>query len=114
MRRALIGCALAALVAGCARDMVDEQVGRLRQGMNYVEASAALGAPLSLLRKDGRQAWRYCWKGVASDAYLVAWFDDGLLSDWVLEQSVEFGDCPTLMQTLRWPEDRETGEAAPS
>ncbi len=98
---------VATLVSGCARDMVDREVGRLKVGMNHVEASAAIGAPLQLTRKDTRESWQYCWKGFVDDAYLVAWFEDGLLTEWAQESSVEFGDCPTLMESLRWPEDRK-------
>ena len=107
MRRVVLSCALAGLLAGCAKDMVDEQVGRLRQGMDTVEVSSALGAPMNLHRGDGREAWQYCWKGVLQDAFLVAWLVDDVLDDWEVRGSTEFGDCPTLMESVVWPEDRE-------
>ena len=114
MRRLIVASALAALLTGCAKDLYQDQVGQLRQGMSTVEVSGVLGAPHELTRRGTQEAWQYCWKGIAQDGFLVAWLDGNLLEDWELRGSSELGDCPTLMETLVWPEDRAPEKAPAS
>ena len=42
MSRLIAVCALAALTAGCAKDLYQDQVGQLRTGMSTVEVSGVL------------------------------------------------------------------------
>lgn len=106
MRRALSVGVLAALLAGCATQAARERAAQLAPGMTTVQVTAVLGSPLRTTRDAGRESWQYCWAGIVSDDYAVAWFEDALLTDWALEASYDFGTCSQQMDAFLWPEDR--------
>ncbi len=120
MLRTITACTLAALLTGCAKDLFEDQVSGLSQGMNTVQVSGVLGAPQEVHRRGTEESWQYCWQGVTQDGYVVTWFDEGVLQDWEFRPSFVFGNCPALMESLVWPEDRgepameETAEKAAS
>ena len=114
MLRPTIACALAVLLTGCAKELFEDQVSRLDQGMDTVTVSSVLGAPQEIARRGTEEAWQYCWQGITEDGYVVAWFDDGVLQDWEMRGKLVFGNCEPLFDTLVWPEDRAPMQEEPA